>query len=79
MNVEHKETAKLILGFKSVPFYVVFNEEGDIIQKGRKLDWKLLLPEEDKENIVAVVEKLVTEKQAQLQEDRVFVLEDLDF
>ena len=38
MDKENKEKAKESLGFKSVPFYVVLNEHGDIVQKGGKKD-----------------------------------------
>jgi thiol-disulfide isomerase/thioredoxin len=34
MDHEHKEEAKQILGFRQVPFYVVLNEEGEIVQTG---------------------------------------------
>eukprot|EP00980_Cylindrotheca_fusiformis_P028773 scaffold22642_cov134-Cylindrotheca_fusiformis.AAC.28 len=34
MNQKDKEEAKKILGFKSVPFYVVLDEDGSIQQKG---------------------------------------------
>jgi thiol-disulfide isomerase/thioredoxin len=34
MEQEDKEIAKEILGFKTVPFYVVLNEFGEIVQKG---------------------------------------------
>lgn len=73
-NVQHyymapddKEAAKTILGFSSVPFYVVVNE-GTITQLGNKIDWDEALPT-DKEN----------EDFVQVQEERVFVLDDLDF
>lgn len=36
MDHEHKEEVKQILGFKQVPFYVVLNKEGDIVQMGSK-------------------------------------------
>ena len=36
MDHEHKEEAKKILGFKQVPFYVVLDKEGDIVQMGSK-------------------------------------------
>ena len=39
MAHEDKETAKRVLNFKSVPFYVVLNEEGAIVQSGNKIDW----------------------------------------
>ena len=34
MNQNDKETAKKVLGFKQVPFYVVLDEEGNIQQSG---------------------------------------------
>ena len=34
MDVEHKELAKEQLGFKTVPFLVVLDENGQIVQKG---------------------------------------------
>eukprot|EP00527_Entomoneis_sp_CCMP2396_P000656 CAMPEP_0198151760 /NCGR_PEP_ID=MMETSP1443-20131203/56989_1 /TAXON_ID=186043 /ORGANISM="Entomoneis sp., Strain CCMP2396" /LENGTH=188 /DNA_ID=CAMNT_0043817543 /DNA_START=80 /DNA_END=649 /DNA_ORIENTATION=+ len=44
-NIQHffmeeadKEEAKQILGFKSVPFYVVLNEQGEIEEMGNKVD-----------------------------------------
>ena len=36
MDREHKEEAKRVLGFGRVPFYVVLNEYGDIVQMGSK-------------------------------------------
>jgi hypothetical protein len=36
MDHEHKEEAKRVLGFGRVPFYVVLNECGDIVQMGSK-------------------------------------------
>mmetsp|Transcript_3574 Transcript_3574/g.5488 ORF Transcript_3574/g.5488 Transcript_3574/m.5488 type:complete len:191 (+) Transcript_3574:89-661(+) len=34
MDEDTKEEAKRVLGFASVPFYVVVNEDGEIVQKG---------------------------------------------
>ena len=36
MDHEHKEEAKRVLGFGRVPFYVVLDEYGDIVQMGSK-------------------------------------------
>eukprot|EP00985_Skeletonema_marinoi_P006936 scaffold3030_cov106-Skeletonema_marinoi.AAC.4 len=36
MDHDHKEEAKKILGFKQVPFYVVLDENGEIVQMGSK-------------------------------------------
>jgi hypothetical protein len=42
MEERDKERAKAVLGFTSVPFYVVLNEQGDVIQLGNKIDWDSL-------------------------------------
>mmetsp|Transcript_19919 Transcript_19919/g.40349 ORF Transcript_19919/g.40349 Transcript_19919/m.40349 type:complete len:185 (-) Transcript_19919:275-829(-) len=44
MEEEHKERAKEVLGFRQVPFYVILNEEGKIIQKGseKKIDFEAI-------------------------------------
>ena len=36
MDPESKEIAKKQLGFQQVPFYVILNERGEIVQKGSK-------------------------------------------
>ena len=36
MDHDHKEKAKKILGFKQVPFYVVLDDKGEIVQMGSK-------------------------------------------
>lgn len=59
MDKEFKETAKQALGFNQVPFYVVLNEHGEIVQKGSKknIDFDeipgIVRPQEteDKENL----------------------------
>ena len=38
MDFEYKEIAKQELGFKNVPFYVILNSNGDIVQSGSKRD-----------------------------------------
>ena len=65
MSSENKETAKKILGFASVPFYVVLGEEGQMMEKGNKIDFAQYL--EDKENMVDE------------NVENVFVIDDLDF
>ena len=42
MDKEDKETAKKLLGFKQVPFYVVMDENGSITQSGsgRQVDFE---------------------------------------
>ena len=36
MDHDDKEVAKRVLGFKQVPFYVVLDKDGDIVQMGSK-------------------------------------------
>ena len=36
MDHDDKEEAKRVLGFKQVPFYVVLDKDGDIVQMGSK-------------------------------------------
>jgi hypothetical protein len=40
INEQDKERAKANLGFTSVPFYVVLNDQGEIVQMGNKIDWE---------------------------------------
>lgn len=70
---ENKERAKKVLGFASVPFYVVLNEHGEIVQLGHNIDWDSIPGscDNNKENEDSV--------QVPGQEDREFVLNDLDF
>ncbi|CAB9524190.1 alkyl hydroperoxide reductase Thiol specific antioxidant Mal allergen [Seminavis robusta] len=78
MAPNDKETAKKVLGFKSVPFYVVLDKTGNIVQKGgaSKVDFDnvpgILVIEEDKENSKP-------DQIAGAPEEQVFMLEDLDF
>eukprot|EP00977_Amphora_coffeiformis_P002818 scaffold528_cov165-Amphora_coffeaeformis.AAC.30 len=69
MSKENKETAKKLLGFARVPFYVVLNEEGRLIEKGNHVDFTQYLEEEDKENAV----------RANDNDQDIFVIDDLDF
>lgn len=59
LSGEHKEHAKKLLGFKSVPFYVVLNARGEITQKGPKVDLEEILGTiREKENVQqTIVEK----------------------
>ena len=66
MSKEDKERAKKVLGFNRVPFYVVLNEEGRLVEKGNHVDFTQYL--EDKENMVGGS-----------NEQDVFVIDDLDF
>lgn len=95
MDHEHKEKAKKLLGFKSVPFYVVLNKDGEMTQKGssKQVDFEdipgIIRPV-DKENVkqTTVVEKKNVEAPVaaeQVEEkpviaERVFTIDaDFDF
>ncbi|KAL3805129.1 hypothetical protein HJC23_003357 [Cyclotella cryptica] len=71
MGFEHKEEAKRILGFKSVPFYVVLNEDGEIVQMGGKKDI-------DFDNIPGMMKESPRGVEADVGEEKAFVL-DMDF
>lgn len=71
MGFEHKEQAKKILGFKSVPFIVVLNEEGEIVQMGSK-------KQIDFGNVPGMIKESPRGVEEPLGE-RAFVIEDLDF
>jgi len=80
MEPEDKETAKQILGFKSVPFYVVLNDQGEIEQMGgsKKIDFDTVpgrIIVEEKEN------EKTDNNQPQQDLETVFALalDDLDF
>ena len=81
MEPEDKEVAKKALGFKSVPFYVVLNKEGEIEQMGgtKHIDFERIPGkvefEVNKENDRP--EDSPMEKECAVE--RVFVLDDLDF
>ena len=69
MDHDNKEKAKKIFGFKQVPFYVVLDNEGDIVQMGNK---KRI----DFENLPGMIKE---EKTQETNEDRPFEILDLDF
>eukprot|EP00579_Thalassiosira_antarctica_P005215 CAMPEP_0201893284 /NCGR_PEP_ID=MMETSP0902-20130614/38312_1 /ASSEMBLY_ACC=CAM_ASM_000551 /TAXON_ID=420261 /ORGANISM="Thalassiosira antarctica, Strain CCMP982" /LENGTH=169 /DNA_ID=CAMNT_0048425021 /DNA_START=52 /DNA_END=561 /DNA_ORIENTATION=+ len=74
MDHEHKEEAKKILGFKQVPFYVVLNEEGEIVQMGSK---KYI----DFDNLPGMTQQKVEELKfaEEKKDDGAFEILDLDF
>jgi hypothetical protein len=84
METQHKEQAKQILGFKSVPFYVMLNLEGEITQKGSKVDFDDVpgvvrqIKDMTKEYVTHVVAAPVMER-IQEPEGRVFEIDDFDF
>lgn len=67
METEYKEEAKVALGFKTVPFLVVINEHGQIVQKGspkqvdlgkivqKKMEQTSIYDGDDKENINPII------------------------
>jgi len=71
MDYEHKEEAKKILGFKQVPFYVVLDDKGEIVQMGSK-------KQIDFDNIPGMEQPTVVDEQEKKQGDGFEVL-DLDF
>ena len=80
MDKDFKEAAKSALGFNQVPFYVVLNEKGEIVQKGSKkqIDFDtipgIVRPVgHDKENIPVPVQKKAE------AEAPVFCMDDFDF
>jgi hypothetical protein len=95
MEQKDKEEAKKILGFKSVPFYVILDESGSIKQLGNQnaIDFEDMpgvvrqepvqnYEEEKKEDFELDFQLSVSISNQQpkvVQEDRVFILDDLDF
>lgn len=85
MEQQDKETCKKMFGFASVPFYVVVNAAGIIVQAGSKVDFESvpgMLP--DQENVVLTTASTTsTSKQVEqpvsLKEKPAFILDDLDF
>jgi hypothetical protein len=86
MDKEFKETAKAALGFNQVPFYVVLNERGEIVQKGSKkqIDFDtipgVVRPQEEEQVEVEeekYEEPLLTNPTANTE--RVFCMDDFDF
>jgi len=89
MCAKDKEIAKEVLGFKAVPFYVVLNNLGEITQLGgsKKIDFDalpgMIRSEAEKENAepqqLQKKELAVSRKAMEPQEEKMFILEDLDF
>lgn len=42
MSPDDKDIAKQLLGFKQVPFYMVFSDQGEMLHTGNKLDFDLI-------------------------------------
>ncbi len=84
MDKDFKETAKQILGFQQVPFYVVLNDRGEIVQKGSKkqIDFDTIpgveRPRKEEEEKVEIEEEKAEETQP-ANVERVFCMDDFDF
>ena len=83
MEPQDKEIAKKVLGFKSVPFYVVLNDQGEIEQLGgsKNIDFETVPGmerlEAEKENFCLDNPSKDVSQEQEL--DRVFVVDELDF
>ena len=78
MEEKDKETAKRILGFKQVPFYVILDEDGSIEEMGNKVDLEVVV---GKQTVHSPPEKSKTHpvRMDSPTDVRAFVLDDLDF
>lgn len=78
MSHDNKEKLKKIFGFQAVPFYVMVNEQGEITQMDNKVDFDLVpgMKREEKEN---EMEGFVDIEKTVAADERVFVLDELDF
>ena len=72
MDLDSKEEAKKILGFKQVPFYVVLDSDGDIVQMGSK---KYI----DFDNLPGMVQPEVVKEEKKEEDRGDFAILDLDF
>ena len=83
MEQDDKEKAKKILGFKMVPFYVMLNENGEMVQMGNKVDFEqvpgLQVLDEKENEVESGYVDVKKEDASTPSEERVFVLDDLDF
>lgn len=71
MSYHDKETAKQVLGFQTVPFYVIVQPDGTIVHKGSKLP-QLLVTRNDHPH----EEKTETKQEEEEKEERVFEMDD---
>ena len=69
MDTDYKELVKASLGMKQVPFYVVLNENGEIVQKGSK-------KQVDFESIPGIIKPKVVEEEKTEYAERVFCLDE---
>lgn len=69
MDTDYKEVAKTSLGMRQVPFYVVLNENGEIIQKGSKKQVNF-------EDIPGIIRPAEEEKVEGKEEERIFCMDD---
>jgi len=83
MDKQHKEHAKESLGFNQVPFYVILNENGEIVQKGnkRQIDFDnipgIKRVEKEKQNDATISGPVGDQKGSTLSSnDRIFCMDD---
>ena len=91
LDSEFKEIAKAALGFDQVPFYVVLNDKGEIVQKGSKkqIDFHDLpgivrpivptVSEEEEKQSDEPVDFVADADSLAEKTERVFCLDDFDF
>lgn len=85
MDKEQKETAKSTLGFNQVPFYIVMNDQGEIVQKGSKkeIDFDAIpgierpIEIEEKKEMGETLEAIPSPEVKKVE--RVFCMDDFDF
>jgi thiol-disulfide isomerase/thioredoxin len=88
MEHSHKEEAKKMLGFQSVPFYVLLNDTGEVVHKGssKTFDFEEIpgihrseANKENEEEVTATLEKDVDTSiipSAKPSVERVFILDE---
>jgi len=80
MDHADKERAKKVLGFKQVPFYIIFNESGEMVFTGGKLpDLDELLGRNKKDMVPSSPGPTVKKTNAATSPADVFIVDDLDF
>ena len=80
MEHEHKERAKELLGFKQVPFYIVFNAAGEMVFSGGKLpDLEALLNQKEEALPSSPPPTAKTTGTSAQSPNDVLIVDDLDF
>jgi hypothetical protein len=76
MDYDTKETAKQLLGFRQVPFYVVVDERGEIVYADGAFDAATFLPEPPPATTTTTTNKMAATCHSPTN---VLVIDDLDF